>query len=131
MRINCTGLTILAVDDDFNSLLLLTELLQDSGCFILTANNGKSTMEIIESMHVDLILLDIKLADTNGYELIGKIKHVQPKIQSIAQTAITLELASTYQDAGFDDFIYKPISSAMLFSKIETLLCHTHVSKNI
>ena len=69
MKINCKRKTILIVDDDFNSLLLFSELLLESGAKVLTAIDGKSTLDIVEKQKIDLILLDIRLPDMDGFEL--------------------------------------------------------------
>ena len=123
MKINCKGKTILIVDDDFNSLLLFSELLLESGAKVLTAIDGKSTLDIVEKQKIDLILLDIRLPDMDGFELLKIIHSFQPCLLAIAHTALEGDFSRNYKQAGFNEFISKPFRMDQFYKKIEALLC--------
>jgi CheY-like chemotaxis protein len=115
--------TILVVDDDPSSVILLYELIVPLEITVLKATSGHSALSSVLENTIDLILLDLKLGDTSGFLLLPKIKKINPSICVIAQTAFA------YQDdiercieAGFDDYISKPIHSALLFSLLEKYL---------
>lgn len=111
------------VDDDPSSVILLYELIVPLEITVLKATSGHSALSSVLENTIDLILLDLKLGDTSGFLLLPKIKKINPSICVIAQTAFA------YQDdiercieAGFDDYISKPIHSALLFSLLEKYL---------
>jgi CheY-like chemotaxis protein len=115
--------TILIVDDDPCSLILLYELLEPSKANLLTAVNGQTTVSVLQENNVDLILLDIKLGDTTGYKLLPEIRKMDSKICVIAQTAFAYkEDAMQCIEAGFNDYLSKPINSSDLFSMLEKYL---------
>ena len=114
------GKSILVVDDDPTSALLFTELLEPTEANIIVVYEGCSIFNIIKNRTIDLILLDIRLGDCNGFDLLPEIRKANPQIIVIAQTANAM--VDDYQrcmDAGFDDYISKPISSRELYEKLE------------
>lgn len=114
------GKSILIVDDDPVSALLFREFLEPTEASIFVAYDGFSVFEIIKNQNIDLILLDIKLGDQNGFQLLPKIREVNPDIIVIAQTANALvDDLDKCLEAGFDDYISKPILSKELYLKLE------------
>jgi two-component system, cell cycle response regulator DivK len=104
---------ILAVDDDEDSLLLLTKVLELLGCSFVTANNGRSALALVRRHRPDLILLDILLPDLNGIDMIRTIKSHSSTahIPIVALTA--LAQVQTQQEilrAGSEICLTKPYS---------------------
>ncbi len=116
------GKTILIVDDDPASLFLFSEILKPSKAIIICANDGATTHNILNTQHTDLILLDLKLPDTTGFQLLNEIRKRFTSIKVIAQTAFPSEIISECLKAGFDDCINKPVNAVELFNKIYKLL---------
>jgi CheY-like chemotaxis protein len=119
VNLNIPDKTILIVDDDSVTVYLFKELIEPTGAKIISAQNGKSTMQIISKQKVDLILLDLKLKDCSGYNLLKEIRQVNPNILVVAQTAYAM--IEDYQkciEAGFDDYLSKPIKSEDLYAKL-------------
>ena len=78
-------------------------------------------MSILDTnQEIDLVLLDIRLPDINGFDLLVKINEVLPGVPVIAQTAFVMagDKKKCF-DAGFDDYISKPIQRDELYAKIE------------
>lgn len=65
--------TVLVVDDDAGLLRLIERALRREGFATATAKSGRETMEWLESNRADLMLLDLKLEDAEGRELVGRL----------------------------------------------------------
>lgn len=102
---------ILAVDDNEDNLLLLTEVLKPLNCLVMTATHGQTALLLAQSYQPDLILLDVMLPDVNGTEVVQCLRQNQEtaKIPVVAVTALARE-----EDrdrlilAGCDSYISKP-----------------------
>ena len=102
---------ILAVDDDEDSLLLLSEVLNVFDCSLLTATSGQVALIIAQTYNPDLILLDVMLPDLNGNEVVLHLKH-NPITENIPVIAVTALAREEDRDrllaAGCSDYISKP-----------------------
>ena len=117
--------TILIAEDEESNYLLLKEIFHRTGVNIIWSRNGKQTIEICKSqgMHVDLILMDIKMPEMNGYEATKKIKEMNRDLPIIALTAYALEDEMEKSlKAGCDDYISKPFEKGNLMKKINYFL---------
>ncbi len=112
--------TILIVEDDASNLFILKAYLQKTGVNIVCAEDGKSAVDMcLENKNIDLVLMDIKLPEMNGYDATMLIKQHRKDLPIIAQTAYAMvEEMEKCQEAGCDDFISKPIYRDKLFSVI-------------
>lgn len=116
--------TIMVVEDEEINYLYIEEVLLDSNIKILHAKRGKEAIELFKSnSEIDLILLDIKLPDINGIDVMRTLKGINPSVPIIAQTAYALagDMESVIE-AGFDDYIAKPIDDKELINKINRYL---------
>ncbi len=115
---------LLVVEDDEDSMLYLSRLLENMGLRIRTASNGEEALEMFRSIpDIELVLLDIRLPDTNGFDLLQDILRINPNIPVIAQTAFAMtgDEEKCYE-AGFVDYIAKPISKELLIEKLSLYL---------
>ena len=87
MDVNFINKVILVVEDDRYNLAYLKEILSHAGYAILSAENGKEAVQIATTHPIDLVLMDIRLPDMNGYEAIYQILQSNPLLKIIAQTA--------------------------------------------
>jgi two-component system nitrogen regulation response regulator NtrX len=102
---------ILIIDDEKNILSALSDILGDEGYSVFTAGCGEDGLKIVGHEEIDLILLDIKLPDWNGIELLERIKRENPRIEVIMISGhATIELAVKATKIGAYDFIEKPLS---------------------
>lgn len=108
--------TILIVEDDSFNVAYFIELLQDTKIDYSIATTGEKAKVLFASMEkIDLVLMDIKLPDANGYELTKIFKQQHPNIPIIAQTAFASDADRLKAlNAGCNDFISKPITRAKL-----------------
>ncbi|MBN1969863.1 MAG: response regulator [Candidatus Delongbacteria bacterium] len=104
--------------------MLLEELFSDWGINIIRAINGIEAVEICKSNpHIDLVLMDIKMPEMDGYEATIRIKEFKPNLYIIAQTAYSSEADKEKAFAcGCSDFMSKPLKRELLLSKINEQL---------
>ncbi|SDX94871.1 hypothetical protein SAMN05444411_11266 [Lutibacter oricola] len=112
---------ILIVDDDESAREYLSIILENFNVEILLANNGKEALTICETnLDIDLILMDLKMPILNGYEAIKEIKKINNNVVIIAQTANAfLSDKEKTLNAGFNDYLAKPISRNHLISVMQ------------
>ena len=107
--------TILVVDDEKNYLLVLSEVLQDEGYEVLTAQAGHEALEIQKSSDLDLILTDMKMPAMDGIELLENIKALDPDLPVIMMTAHgTIDKAVEAMQKGAYSYILKPFDNERL-----------------
>ena len=114
---------ILAVDDDEDNLVLLTEVLDPLNCLVMTATHGQTALRLAQACQPNLILLDIMLPDLNGIEVVYRLKQNQAttKIPVIAVTALArLEDRDRLILAGCNNYISKPY----ILEDLEALIRH-------
>jgi two-component system, cell cycle response regulator DivK len=116
--------TVLVVEDDEINYFYLKTVLNPTGCSVLRAVMGNDVEGILqENKTVNLILMDIRLPDINGYEVTRKLRSLGYSLPIIAQTAYAMigdrDLAIK---SGCDDYISKPLSPAQLISLMEKYL---------
>ena len=108
-------LNILIVDDIFTNRLLLSELIQRTGHNSQQVENGKEAIDLLQTNHFDLILMDIEMPVMNGIETTNYIRKKMPppknQIPVIALTAHNPEYFwDEYQDIDFTYLLLKPYS---------------------
>jgi signal transduction histidine kinase/CheY-like chemotaxis protein len=114
---------VLIVDEQEDNLRLLVELLEPTGFEIQTARNGVDGLGLFLTWSPALILMEARMPDMKGEEVIRLIRHgdqYQVKIITITASA-TEESRSAMLAAGADDFMAKPFRHAELFEKIQLL----------
>ena len=114
---NFIGKTILIVEDDYYNAEYIKEILSGIGLNILLAENGKQAVEMSISQSIDLILMDIRLPDIDGYEASRQIWQHKAHIKIVAQTAYAADDEKQKAlNAGCADYISKPTRRENLLS---------------
>ncbi|MCD7825740.1 MAG: ATP-binding protein [Clostridiaceae bacterium] len=117
---------LLVVDDNEMNLTVFQGLLKDTKVQIDTALNGLDGLSLMRQNHYDLIFLDHMMPGLNGVEILEKIKEEETlchDVPVIALTANTIAGAKNfYQDAGFTDYLAKPVSGSVLEKTIRKYL---------
>lgn len=114
---------ILVTDDDANTRKLMEAILTENGFTPLTASNGIEALRLLDTNHVDLILLDIMMPDMDGYELTEHLRNYDANLPILMVTARQLP-----QDkhmgflVGTDDYMTKPVDEEELILRIKALL---------
>lgn len=120
---NFMNKTLLVVEDDYYNAKYINEILSGIGLNVLQAENGKQAIEISLSKPIDLILMDIRLPDIDGYEATRQIRQHNPRIKVIAQTAYAAsnEKQKAFE-AGCIDYISKPTKQDALLTMLNKYL---------
>jgi PAS domain S-box-containing protein len=119
------GQTVLIVEDDHFNSEYLKAVLADTDAHILHSDCGKNAVQLALSESVDLILMDIRLPDFDGYEATRQILQQKPDSKIIAQTAYAMPTDKNKAlAAGCIDFISKPAKKALLLAMINRHLKH-------
>ncbi|RZM74859.1 response regulator [Leptolyngbya iicbica] len=117
--------TILVVDDVPENLRLLTQELQQHSYEVRGVLTGKMALTVAHSTPVDLILLDVRLPDMNGYEVCQRLK-ADPSTAAIPIIFISaldepLDKARAFAVGGVD-YITKPLKTIEVIARIQTQL---------
>ncbi len=116
--------TILIVEDDETNASYLKEILVQKGANTLVAETGRKALQLIaENPNISVILLDLKLPDYNGLELIKHFRKISPKVQIIIQSAFaTNEDKQLGIKHGCRGYLTKPINPDNLLKEIQLAL---------
>jgi len=115
--------SILVVDDDTESLELLTTTLVAEGYDVRPADSGKLALASAAARLPQLILLDIRMPDIDGFEVCRRLRTADrwaPVVMLTARDAVRDRVAGL--DAGADDYLTKPFSFGELFARLRALL---------
>jgi len=111
---------ILVIDDDPVICEIVTETLKKNGYVADSANTGKAVSELFSRKSYPIVLCDILLPDTNGLELMGTIKDINPDTFVILFTGhASVDLAKEAIRQGAYDFITKPFTSSEIMEAVK------------
>lgn len=113
---------ILLVEDDRTIVGNLTDYLQSEGFYVLSVSGQTAALELLSEEKADLVLLDVSLAEGNGFSACSAIKK-NYNLPVIFLTASGDEYSTvTGFDLGADDYIPKPFRPRELVSRIKNVL---------
>lgn len=113
-------MTILLVDDEERLLETTKKLFEKMNIKVFTAQNGKDALNVVETMQVDVIFLDVKMPGFDGMRTLKEIKRNSPLTEVIILTGhATMEDAVEGLKLGAMDFLIKPLSMKEMLKKAE------------
>lgn len=115
---------VLVAEDDNINYLLIERVLKNINCKIIRAKDGLEAVEMVKNnSEIDLILMDIKMPNMNGYDAFQEIRKFNKNIPIIAQTSYSFqEELDRIKALGFNGFISKPIEKDKLYNLIKLYL---------
>jgi PAS domain S-box-containing protein len=127
--------TVLAVDDDPDSLQLLEEILTSAGANVMCASSTSGALRLLDLRLPDVIVSDIGMPGRDGFDLIGSLRRRRDdQGGSIPAAALTAYVRPDDRrralDAGFQIHLGKPIDPDELISAVETLSSHSQDAVN-
>jgi CheY-like chemotaxis protein len=116
---------IMVVDDDPDTVTILSRYLQREGFAPIEAMSGPQCLRLVVEHHVDVILLDLMMPEMDGFEVVRALKSnpVTAEIPIIMITARDdIEARSEGMRVGVSDFLAKPVFRKQLANRIKAQL---------
>jgi CheY-like chemotaxis protein len=114
---------VLIVEDTGLQAMLIKRFLSDAHTVVGTAETAKTAVELVQTTQPDAVVMDIRLAGSNGIEATQKIKAMRSAPAVIVSTiAIDQETRQQAFAAGADKYLNKPYSKSDLLAAIEESL---------
>ncbi len=114
---------ILVVEDDKNTRLLFKAVLQSENYRVFTAENGVQALEVMDTEHIDLVVLDIMMPQMDGYEFTRTLRESDNNLPILMVSA--KQLPADKQKGflvGTDDYMTKPVDETEMLLRIKALL---------
>ncbi len=113
---------ILIVDDEKMQCDMLGGFLEKQGYEVLTAAGGREALVLFANHPIHLVLLDHRMADMNGDEVLRLLRASSPLVRAIMITAYgSVDTAVRVMQLGADDFLEKPVDLLSLLEKIRRI----------
>jgi len=117
--------TILYVEDNSDNRMLIRRVLTAEGYTVHEAPDAREALNVLKTLHPDLILMDINMPDMDGYTLTAHIRAL-PNLGLIPIVALTANVMRGDRErsleAGCDGYIQKPVDIDTLTQQIERFL---------
>ncbi|MDM8550866.1 sigma-54 dependent transcriptional regulator [Desulfobacterales bacterium HSG2] len=115
-------MNILVVDDEEMQRDLLKGFLKKQGYEVVTAADGREALQRFVELPFQLVLLDHRMPDLTGDEVLANMKSMNPLVRAIMITAYgTVDTAVEVMKLGADDFLEKPVDLVQLLDKIRMI----------
>ena len=120
---------ILVVDDDKNTRLYLSAVLQGAGYTVSVAEDGRAALALLDREHVDLAVLDVMMPKIDGYEFTRILREGGNNLPILMVSAKHLPADKHRGFAvGTDDYITKPIDDEEMLLRIKALLRRARIA---
>jgi DNA-binding NtrC family response regulator len=121
---------ILVVDDDENIRKVVIAILEDEGYTVESVGTAKEAIEKSKRKFYNIALIDIRLPDMEGIELLTKIRDTTPRMRKVIVTGYpTLQNAVEAVNKGADAYIVKPFDVKKVLKTIEDQLNRQQAEK--
>lgn len=119
---------ILAVDDDRNNLKMLDFLLREEGYEVLTTDNGRTALDLVDSQNPDLVILDVMMPQVDGLEVCRRIRQTMDvPIIMLSAKGETADRVSGLE-LGADDYLPKPFEPSELLARVKAVLRRSEIT---
>jgi DNA-binding NtrC family response regulator len=113
---------VLVIDDDVGILRVFKSILQKEGYTVETAETGRVALEKIKKEKFNVYLIDVRLPDIEGTDLLLKIPHNHGTVKIIVTGFSTDDVGKKAADYGADDFLVKPVRAEELTATVRDRL---------
>jgi DNA-binding response OmpR family regulator len=133
MNNHCNNASILVVDDSPDTLKFLTEVIEDTGATVLVALSGQNSLDVIDQVTPDVILMDAVMPGMDGFETCRQIKNnsAMLHVPIIFMTGLsdTEHIVAGFQ-AGGVDYLVKPIDPDELIARMQVHLANARLAQS-
>ena len=113
-----SNMNLLLVDDEERFLETTKMLLEKNNVKTFTATNGLDALKILNDQHIDVVILDVKMPNIDGVEVLRRIKQKHPLVEVIMLTGhASVESAVEGLKLGAFDYVIKPSEITTLIEK--------------
>lgn len=114
---------ILVIEDEPNNMMLMKIILKKHGHEPIEAFTGEEGIRKVSLIEPEIILMDLRLPDMEGFEVTRRIREITVKIPIIAVTSYSMdEVNEETIKAGFNGLIQKPINPLTMMDEIDKIL---------
>lgn len=113
---------ILVADDDLPSVKLTSFLLEEAGYRVMKAYDGPSILQSVEQHAPDLVLLDVSMPKTTGFDICRQIRRTSDVPIIFLSARSQLQDKVTGLQIGGDDYLVKPFEPSELLARVEAVL---------
>ena len=120
---------IMVVDDDKNTRMLLKAVLEAENYTVFTAENGMDALSVMDTHHIDLVVLDIMMPKMDGYEFTKSLRESNNNLPILMVSAKHLPSDKKHGfSVGTDDYMTKPIDEEEMLWRIKALLRRARIA---
>ena len=119
--------TVLTIDDDTAITELLAIILRSQGFDVLIANDGEDGVRIINDKSPQVVILDLMMPGMDGWQVCKAVRAFNNIPILILSALDDPSIVASILDAGADDYLVKPVPSAVLVAHINKLCRRTGV----
>ena len=123
--------TVLLIDDEESIRKAFTGILEKAGYLVDTADTGQIALEKVQAKHYDVALVDMKLPDMDGTDLLLKLPKNSEMVKIIITGFSTMENGVKAADCGANDFLVKPVKPQELLNAIKEGLAELSRLKSV
>jgi DNA-binding NtrC family response regulator len=123
--------TVLLIDDEESIRKAFTGILENAGYVVDTADSGQIALEKVKAKHYDVALVDMKLPDMEGTDLLLKLPKNSEMVKIIITGFSTMEIGVKAADCGANDFLVKPVKPQELLNAIKEGLAELSRLKSV
>jgi PAS domain S-box-containing protein len=128
-----SGVHVLAVDDEEDSLGLLRVVLEAAGARVTTASSAPAALGLIEAANPDVLVADIGMPEMDGFELIRRVRALSGRGRDVPAAALTAFARSEDRTKalqhGFEMHLAKPVDPGELVAAVATLVRRSRLSR--
>ena len=120
---------ILVVDDDKNTRMYFEAVLKNNNYTVTVAKNGEEALEVMDRVHVDLVVLDVMMPKLDGYEFTKTLRECDNNLPILMVSAKQLPADKNKGFAvGTDDYMTKPVNQDEFLYRIKALLRRARIA---
>jgi len=116
---------VLVVEDEYDSIQMVSKILQHHGVEVHIARNGHECLQLLQNIEPHLIMMDLALPEMDGWETLAKVR-ANSAIAHIPVVAITayhsVNVEEDAQQAGFNAYFPKPLDTNKIIQRLAEII---------